>query len=238
MNYIELSNAFDILSNKFSTENSAPLQLFDEYEKSVFVTMAAEQIVNGIIKYYDANEFVRTALKDLVKSTNLTPLSINSGVDGRSMMFEDLQGLKQITFERLSSGGSEMKVFPITDDSRNFNVENPFRVANKEYALRVRNSSVDGIELIVDAGYMRADASYHVKYLTDSPVFILSESIAPASINGAVSNLNVFAEAPLSRLHNVILNRAVMLAHASSGADINVKKFIDDISIIEIQTNL
>ena len=84
MNYIELSNEFDILSNKFSLENSIPPQMFDEYEKSVFVTMAAEQIVNSILPFYDKNEFVRKALDDLTVSTVMSPESINSGIEGNS----------------------------------------------------------------------------------------------------------------------------------------------------------
>lgn len=238
MNYIELSNEFDILSNKFSLENSIPLQMFDEYEKSVFVTMAAEQIVNSILPFYDKNEFVRKALDDLTVSAVMTPESINSGIEGNSIIFLKPSDLLVVVYSKLYSGSKGIMVIPVMDDSRDFNINNPFRMPNADYALRVDNHSGPSIELIVNQSYNSFSVSYKVKYIKKVPAFILAETTFPATIGGVSTNPQASSPAPLELLHNVILSKAVLLAQASRGADVNTKKFIEDLNLGDIKINL
>lgn len=52
----EFSNEFDILYNNISN-NAAPG--VSEYEKSVFLTMAQEQVIKDVYSQYEINEAVR-----------------------------------------------------------------------------------------------------------------------------------------------------------------------------------
>ena len=70
----EFSAEFEVLLNSFSSINQLSIQL-DEYEKSVFLTMAQEQLVqdlyNGTTITFESTEAARRSLDSLVKDATL-----------------------------------------------------------------------------------------------------------------------------------------------------------------------
>ena len=77
MNVQELSNLFDTLLQPYITKDNFGKQntlAFDEYEKSIFLTKAQEQIVLELYQELEQSEEVRKYLSNLIKTDNYAPV--------------------------------------------------------------------------------------------------------------------------------------------------------------------
>ena len=77
MNVQEFSNSFDTLLQPYIAKESFSEQnnlAFDEYEKSVFLTKAQEQIVLELYQELEQSEEVRKYLSNLIKTDNYVPV--------------------------------------------------------------------------------------------------------------------------------------------------------------------
>ena len=72
MTYNELSDAMDVLSNRYSQTKNVSLIPFDEYEKSLFITKAANEIVKELLPFYDRNEKIKKQLLPITKSVQVS----------------------------------------------------------------------------------------------------------------------------------------------------------------------
>lgn len=228
----DFSHGFDTLLNSYavaagfgSTDNLATIEL-DEYEKSVFLTKAQEDLAidlysgrNPIGASFEETEELRRYLSPLVEERTLSPIPTTNGkplgVDSKSKFFTLPEDLWFITYESviLSDGkcgeNTQMEVVPVRQDEYHKIKKNPFRGANDRRALRL-DLSEGNIEIVSKYTV----ASYYLRYLRKLKPIILVNLDGENAIEGrtAVSN----SELPES-LHQMILDRAVILAAQSRG---------------------
>ena len=77
MDVQELSNLFDTLLQPYITKDVSGEQntlAFDEYEKSIFLTKAQEQIVLELYQELEQSEENRKYLSNLIKTGNYVPV--------------------------------------------------------------------------------------------------------------------------------------------------------------------
>lgn len=220
----EFSNEFDTLLNSYSTvppygdENKLDITL-DEYEKSVFLTKAQEEIVvesytgkNQFGESFERTEEIRRYLSDLVKTVVLSDkLTGHVGLSKTSMFFQLPENVWFITYEsatlkdeRLGClDGEEATIVPVTQDEYYRIAKNPFRGPSKGRAVRLDIG--DGvIEIISDYNIDK----YLVRYLSRPKPIVLVD-LSELSVNG----IKVRTECELNPvIHRAILERAVRLA--------------------------
>lgn len=210
----EFSNEYDTLLNSFSNSESIAL---DEYEKSVYLTQAQEQIVIELYtgKYsgdgFERTEEVRRYLSNLVKTFQTSQKLVGHlGLSKTSMFYQLPSDVWFITYESAilkdeklqCSSETEVLIVPTTQDEYYKISKNPFRKPTKNRALRL---DVEGsiVELISEYDIDK----YLIRYLTKPTPIILTD-LDQVSING----ISVKTECQLDNaLHRVILERAVRL---------------------------
>jgi len=140
----EWEQEFDILYNNINS-NTAPA--LDTYEKSVFLTMAQEQVVKTLYSggalgqdSFETTELLRRSLDSLIREVEFT----DTDSEAQSLLggdIFDLSNLKDkvlyITYEQLintntedCANGSILNVVPTTQDVYFKTKHNPFRGAN------------------------------------------------------------------------------------------------------------
>lgn len=165
----EFSNEFDTLLNSFSQqanfgEQSSRFDLvLDEYEKSVLLTQAQEEIVKGLYngtltgQSFERTEELRRSLDNLIKTEKLEPSEETLiGVTPNSQFYKVPKSIWFITYEQatitdtsLCEGKSTVRVVPMRQDEWHKSSSNPFRKPNKNKVVRLDFSS-EVLELISD----------------------------------------------------------------------------------------
>lgn len=222
----EFSNEFDTLLNSYSTappygkEHKLDITL-DEYEKSVYLTKAQEEIIIGLYtgknqfgESFERTEEIRRYLSDLVKTVILTEkLTGHVGLSRTSMFYQLPDDVWFITYEsatlkdeRLGClDGEEALIIPVTQDEYYKIAANPFRGPSKGRAVRL---DIGGgvIEIISDYNIDK----YLVRYMSrPKPIVLVDLEKSGLSING----VKVKTECKLNPvIHRAILERAVRLA--------------------------
>ena len=221
----EFSNEFDTLLNSYSIinpvgiiSNNSSIEL-DEYEKSILLTQAQEQIV---IEFYNGNynlssfeetEDIRRYLSSLIKTYSTEDKKTNYiGLSEKSVFFTIPDDLLFITYESVNLkderlgclDNKEVLVIPIIQDSYYRIIRNPFRKPSNKRVLRL-DYDKSTVELISEYNISR----YLIRYLSKPSPIILSDLPDNLSIN----NISTKTECELnSILHRSILDRAVKLA--------------------------
>ena len=222
----EFSNEFDTLLNSYATinqfgkvENPATIEL-DEYEKSVFLTKAQEEIVidlysgkNPLGDSFEKTEEVRRYLSDLIKTYTTTDKKVGYvGLSKTSIFFELPEDLWFITYEsagledsRLGCmNGEEISVIPVTQDDYFRIAKNPFRGTNKRRALRLDLGN-RMVEIVSEYNIAR----YLVRYVARPEPIVLTDLPDNLSIN----EVSTKTECKLNPvIHRAILEKAVQLA--------------------------
>lgn len=219
----EFSNEFDTLLNSYSKIEEfgkipSTIEL-DEYEKSVFLTSAQEEIVIGMYNgknpfgdSFERTEEIRRYLSDLIKTYTTDKKVEYTGLSKSSVFFELPDDLWFITYESVNlkddglgcMSGENISVIPITQDEYHRIRKNPFRGANERRALRL-DLSGKVVEIISKYNV----ESYLVRYLSRPAPIILTDLTDNLSING----ISVKTECELNPvIHRAILERAVKLA--------------------------
>lgn len=214
----EFSNEFDILYNNISSNQAPGL---DEYEKSVFLTKAQEEIVlelysgkNTLGEYFEKTEELRECLSSLIKTASLTKSNTGnpSTLSTNSIIFNKEEDIWFIVHESVKYSfpkynNEEIIVTPITHDEYSRIIRNPFKGPCLNRVLRLDIS--DKIELISSYDI----ESYTVRYVTKLSPIILTD-LGELTIQ----NSNEKTECKLHpMLHRAILDRAVLLAKTSMG---------------------
>ena len=223
----EMSNQFDILINAYSQNIQDPL-VFNEYEKSVFLTEAQEQLVislyngkNDLGNVFELTEEDRRCLSDLVRTATISPITPESHqslhIIKNSKFFKLPEDLMFITYESVKLESKEdscihnkvIKVQPVTQDEFHKIKENPFRGANDNRALRL---DIEGnvVEIVSNQNIKE----YLVRYVKRPSPIILVDLQSPLSIEGK-HNITPSEVNPI--LHSKIINYAVRLALQSKG---------------------
>lgn len=232
----EFSNSFDTLLNSyalisnFGEETSKQTITLDEYEKSVLLTKAQEEIVlslynskNPYGEAFEGTEELRRYLSNLITEKSLKPITNTSGtplgLESKSKFFTLPEDLWFITLESVVVDNSKcdaetiMKVYPVKQDEYQAIRDNPFRGANDRRALRL-DLSEGNVEIICK--YMIA--IYYIRYIKKVPPIILEDLPNDLTIEGKSEASNCILH---EALHQKILDKAVQLALQSRGYNIN-----------------
>ena len=232
MNNQEFSNQFDTQVSShmrfkdFDDKEALDSIEFDEYEKSLFLTRAQEELVlslyngrNSSLQSFEETEELRRHLSDLVEEAELSPLASTSGkpvgVDPKSRFFVLPDNLWFITYESvlLAEGKCEshttIQVVPATQDEYHRLRKNPFRGSNDRRALRL-DLSGNTVEIVCKYPV----SEYYVRYIKRLRPIILENLPNGLTIEG------ISVETPCEvheGLHQRILELAVGMALQSKG---------------------
>ena len=194
----ELSNEFDVIVNSY--DNSQSL-VFNEYEKSIYLTKAQEYIIKDLYRNYEGTEELNSYLKTLIKDKTYTiEDSTNIELDYPDNFLYILKEYANINTTCKSN--NRVDVFPITQDEYNEVVGNPFR-GSKSKVLRLEENK---IKLITDLPII----SYTMTYLSNPSPIILIDLPNGLTINNE-SRKSTTIETSES-IHREILDKAVQLA--------------------------
>lgn len=217
MNAKEFSNTFDTLLQPYITKESFSEQnnlAFDEYEKSVFLTKAQEQIVLELYQELEQSEEVRKYLSNLIKTANFAPIGeqdeslINNTFKSYKVELRDIilfMIYEQCTLsdENNCINGRIVSVVPTIHDDLDKVLKNPFKSPNSRKVIRLDFDNK--IELISKYNI----SNYKVRYLKKPNPIILVKLEDNLSID---NNAEVSSGETNPILHERIVQRAVQLA--------------------------
>ena len=216
MDVQELSNLFDTLLQPFIVKDNFGEQntlAFDEYEKSIFLTKAQEQIVLELYQELEQSEENRKYLSNLIKTGNYVPVGeqddtlINNTFKSYKVEIEDsvlFMIYEQCTLsdENNCVNGRIVSVVPTIHDDLDKVLKNPFKSPNNRKVIRLDFDNK--IELISKYNI----SNYKVRYLKKPNPIILVK----------LEDLNIDKKQEVSNgetnpiLHERIVQRAVQLA--------------------------
>lgn len=232
----EFSNEFDVLVSSYkrfkdfdNKENLDSIE-FNEYEKSVFLTKAQEELVISLYNGFNNNntsfektEEVRRILNELVNTSLLEEYTEESEVllSDYSKIFKLPENVWFITYESVifnepfmeCLNGTTSLVVPVSQDELYKILKNPFRGPTKNRVLRLdRKNNI--VELISKYNIK----NYVLRYLEKPNPIILIDLPNELNING----INKKTECILnSSIHRKILELAVESALLSKSVSIS-----------------
>lgn len=218
MNVQEFSNTFDTLLQPYITKESFSEQnnlAFDEYEKSIFLTKAQEQIVLELYQELEQSEEVRKYLSNLIKTDNYVPVGeqdetlINNNF--KSYKVEISNDILFMIYEQCTLSDENncinnkvVSVVPTIHDDLDKVLKNPFKSPNNRKVIRLDFNNK--IELISKYNI----SNYKVRYLKKPNPIILVALEDNLSINNGDTKVSNGETNPI--LHERIVQRAVQLA--------------------------
>ena len=218
MNVQEFSNSFDTLLQPYITKDINGNQnnlAFDEYEKSIFLTKAQEQIVLELYQELEQSEEVRKYLSNLIKTDNYVPVGeqdetlINSNF--KSYKVEINNDILFMIYEQCTLSDENncinnkiVSVVPTIHDDLDKVLKNPFKSPNSRKVIRLDFDNK--IELISKYNI----SNYKVRYLKKPNPIILVALEDNLSINNGDTKVSNGETNPI--LHERIVQRAVQLA--------------------------
>lgn len=218
MNVQEFSNSFDTLLQPYITKDNFGKQntlAFDEYEKSIFLTKAQEQIVLELYQELEQSEEVRKYLSNLIKTDNYAPVGekdetlINNNF--KSYKVEISNDILFMIYEQCTLSDENncinnkiVSVVPTIHDDLDKVLKNPFKTPNSRKVIRLDFDNK--IELISKYNI----SNYKVRYLKKPNPIILVALEDNLSINNGDTKVSNGETNPI--LHERIVQRAVQLA--------------------------
>lgn len=220
----EFSNEFDTLINgyretlDFGSDRSIE---FDEYEKSVFLTKAQEELIMSLYRgtsvnpAFEVTEENRRMLASLEEATTITEFSKGNGISENSV-FAELDNIMYITYEsavlkddRLGcKNGTSVAVIPTTQDTYYRTSRNPFRRPSDKRVLRLDYGNDTNTSIIELISEYHID-SYYIRYIKKPTPIILVDLGDNLTINGESASTPCKLN---SILHRTILMTAVNAA--------------------------
>lgn len=218
MNVQEFSNSFDTLLQPYITKDINGNQnnlAFDEYEKSIFLTKAQEQIVLELYQELEQSEEVRKYLSNLIKTDNYVPVGEQDGTlinnNFKSYKVEISNDILFMIYEQCTLSDENncinnkiVSVVPTIHDDLDKVLKNPFKSPNSRKIIRLDFDNK--IELISKYNI----SNYKVRYLKKPNPIILVALEDNLSINNGDTKVSNGETNPI--LHERIVQRAVQLA--------------------------
>ena len=218
MNVQEFSNSFDTLLQPYITKDNFGEQnnlAFDEYEKSIFLTKAQEQIVLELYQELEQSEEVRKYLSNLIRTDNYVPIGeqdetlINNNFKSYKVKISNdilFMIYEQCTLsdENNCINNKIVSVVPTIHDDLDKVLKNPFKSPNSRKVIRLDFDNK--IELISKYSI----SNYKVRYLKKPNPIILVALEDNLSINNGDTKVSNGETNPI--LHERIVQRAVQLA--------------------------
>lgn len=225
----EFSDQFDVLIN-----NQSIIQEFgfntivtslDEYEKSVYLTKAQDEIVKSLYvgtipgNSFEATEGIRRCLDSLIATKTLSPTTkaIPETIsEGFSISFFKLPSdLMYITYESADitnpycKDKSTVQVIPMRQDEWHKVKNNPFKSPNRRKVIRLDAGESNNnrfVEIVSNSGINK----YKIRYIRKPlPIILVSLDGENLSIRGKVEKTD--CELP-DIIHPLIVETAVKMA--------------------------
>lgn len=226
----EFSSEFDVLYNNIMS-NAAPG--LDEYEKSVFLTKAQNELLKNYFnpkgnKYqegFDDNPKRQIDFSSLVTVASPTIIDSDSTyikIDNRSKLYTIPTDILFIVNEtaKLTSGSTSryLNIVPISFDEYNRLMSKPFKCPLKNQGWRLLQYNKKGIaEIVVVGGTL---SEYKMRYIRRPKPIILT-ALDETYSNISIEGISAVTECELDPiLHPEILQRAVELAKSSYSGDL------------------
>lgn len=223
----EFSDKFTVLLDSYGTSSAfgkaAPEGriVLNEYEKSLFLTMAQDEIVsdlynghNSLGESFEGNEELRRYLEPLI-TTRVCEVSEreDSHITPGSVFYRLPGNVAFLVYEQVTVGNGScakeqtriLDVVPVLHDEYERIRKNPFRGPTERRVLRI-DSGKHTVELVSKYPILE----YKVRYVRQpSPIILEDLSCTGVSIKGEVMESECILN-PI--LHDHILKRAVQLA--------------------------
>lgn len=222
----EFSDQFDVLYNNIASNEAPGL---DEYEKSVFLTKAQDEVVknyfnpksNKLQEGYDGSQKRQIDFSTLTRTftvSNFTSPTFDNR--GSSFSFPANDRIMMIINEKLTvernSNVITLTVVPIRFDEYDRLMSKPFKRPLKNQAWRLINNSTPN-EAEIIAGYGDQIQTYTARYIRRPKPIILS-NLEGVQIDGETEAMTCELD-PI--IHEEILQRAVELAKLAWVGDAN-----------------
>lgn len=222
----EFSDQFDVLYNNIASNEAPGL---DEYEKSVFLTKAQDEVVknyfnpksNKLQEGYDGSQKRQIDFSTLTRTftvSNFTSPTFDNR--GSSFSFPANDRIMMIINEKLTvernSNVTTLTVVPIRFDEYDRLMSKPFKRPLKNQAWRLINNSTPN-EAEIIAGYGDHIQTYTARYIRRPKPIILS-NLEGVKIDGETEAMTCELD-PI--IHEEILQRAVELAKLAWVGDAN-----------------
>lgn len=231
----EFSNMFDTLLNSYASQAAFGDQVsgrdvvLDEYEKSVFLTKAQEELVtsyysgrNSSLHSFERTEEVRRYLSSLIRTAELEPVQNTQNyslISPEAQVFSLPDDVWFITYESATLAtndnsclsGKTIDVVPVMQDYFHRVKRNPFRGPSERRALRL---DIEGKEVELISKY--TINKYLVRYIV-KPAPIVLTKLEGISIDGVSDVQDCELD---DSLHRPILELAVRLALQSKGINL------------------
>lgn len=217
----EFSNQFDVLYNNI-TSNQAPG--LNEYEKSVFLTKAQDEIVKNYFnpksnpkqEGFDDTAKRQADFSNLLRTATLTSETRNSPFDDRAKYYKLPSNAFIVINEMLKTDDGYKQVIPISYDEYTRLMSKPFKRPTKNQAWRLITEDEKAVELILPLATINI-TSYTVRYIVKPKAILLYQPIGDyENLSIDETGINDYdADRPCeldSALHEEVLQRAVELA--------------------------
>jgi hypothetical protein len=240
----EFSNEFDILYNNIMSNQAPGL---NEYEKSVFLTKAQDEIVkayfspNKAMEGFDGSEKRQIDFSSIIKVEKKTTSKSDAdkAFDKRSYTAQapnDALMIINETLEVTRGTGDDnsitLTVIPISYTEYNRLMSKPYKRPLKNQAWRLLVNNTNNVELI--AGNGDIPTSYTVRYIKKPQAIILTD----------LEGVTLYGETSIQKceldpiLHHEILQRAVELAKAAYTGDLQSQVSLGQASQTDIGKSL
>lgn len=221
----EFSNQFDVLYNNVMS-NAAPG--LNEYEKSVFLTKAQNELVknyfnpkgNKFQEGFDDSAKRQIDFSELITTKKINRVVTGTTYDKRGKLYDlSTEKIMFIIQESIDTNNGTFQVIPIRYDEYMRLMSKPYKEPLKWQAWRIITDSSSKAELIAHS--RDTISSYNIRYVRfPKPIVLvdLETEYGDLSIDG----VSTVSECELNEiLHEEILQRAVELAKAAYIGDIN-----------------
>lgn len=222
----EFSNEFDVLYNNIMSNQAPGL---DEYEKSVFLTKAQDEILKNYFnpkgnKYqegFDGNEKRQIDFSSLMRTFFTDNVSTSGSYDNRAKSIEmptdAMLIINEVLYVQRGDDNITLNVIPITYSEYSRLMSKPYKRPLKNQAWRIITNTLTKKQADVIAGPSDTIQSYSARYIKFPKAIILTD-LEGVTIDGK----NTAQECELDPiLHQEILQRAVELAKAAYIGDLN-----------------
>lgn len=203
-----LSSEFDLMWDNI---NSGAAPGVTEYEKSLFLTIAQEELIKIHADNFDKAERSKRVLEKLVKtysvnttSTDVTVTLLDSTLSKLYLIASDTWLILQ---ESGICNGKRINIKPINLDEFNTHYYNPFRKPSKRVAWRTEVTGSTGVRY-VEILSENALSTYKNRYLSQPTPIVTS----PTTLRGVVYSTTVNPVVN-SIADNELLDLAVNLAY-------------------------
>lgn len=225
MTHTEFSNEFDVLYNNIMS-NAAPG--LNEYEKSVFLTKAQEEIVKNYFnpkgnKYgegMDDSPKRQIDFSELIRVAQGTLGGASITFDSRARVYNLPADLFIIINEAVDTNTGTKQIIPISYAEYTRLMSKPYKEPLKYQAWRIISTSSSNISAEIIVNSNETISKYLIRYIR-RPAPIITTNLSSDYGDLTINGIGTISECELNPIiHEEILQRAVELAKVAYEGDV------------------